>query len=155
MERITREESHYEPDVDEVEVREPVSRAAYDEDVVEERRSGWYYGSLSGRINSVLFAVAAMLEALLALRFMLVAFGANRTSGFVDFVMDVSWPFVRPFDNAFSKRTWDQGIIEPGTLLAMAVWLLAFVLIAMLISAVVPHVDDSGARVRRRRVSHM
>jgi uncharacterized protein YggT (Ycf19 family) len=59
-----------------------------------------------GRVNSVVFAVLAVIESLLAVRFMLLAFGANRRNEFVDFVMDVSWPFLRPFDGAFRDRMW-------------------------------------------------
>ena len=126
----------------------------YDETVVEER-GGWYIGDLATRINTVLFAVLAAIEGLLALRFLLAAFGANRTSGFVDFIYDVSWPFVRPFDGAFNNRTWDEGVIELSTLLAMGVWALAFALAAMLVSAVVPRYDDThGGGYRRRHVTH-
>jgi hypothetical protein len=119
--------------------------------VVESRSS--YFDSISGRVNSVLFAVMFALEGLLALRFVLQAFGANRNSGFVDFVMNVSWPFVRPFDGAFNNRTWDQGIIEVSTLLAMAVWFLVFALAAMLVSALLPRFYGSDG-YHRRHVTH-
>ena len=102
----------------------------------------------------VLFALLVALEALLGLRFALIAFGANTSSSFVRFIRNVSWPFVRPFSSAFSNRSWDQGIIEVNTLLAMGVWLLAFVLLAALVNAALP--DTSGHyRFGRRHMSHM
>jgi hypothetical protein len=118
---------------------------AYDEPVVHRR----YIESLPARVNAVLFTVLLALEGLLALRFLLLAFGANLANDFVDFVMDLSWPFVRPFSDAFANRAWDEGIIEVSTLLAMGVYLLAFLLVAMLVTALLPRFysthDDAGA----------
>jgi hypothetical protein len=110
--------------------------------------------SLPARVNGILIALLLALEGLLALRFALVAFGANRSSGFVDFILDVSYPFVRPFENAFANRTWDEGIIEVSTLLAMGVWFLVFALIGIVLNAIIPNVTASETRVHRRRVMH-
>jgi hypothetical protein len=118
-----------------------------------ERRSGFaFYESATSRVLSVLYALLLALEALLATRFLLLAFGANTANGFVDFILDVSWPFVRPFDGAFANRTWDEGIIEVNTLLAMGVWFVGGMLLAMLINAVMPKTEEVG--VTRRRVTH-
>lgn len=142
-----------------------VRRAVVDEVVVDPvvtetsaaRRVGttMTYDSLAGRVNTLLFTALLALEGLLATRFFLAAFGANPTSGFVDFIYDISYPFVRPFQNAFADRTWDEGIIEVSTLLAMGVWLVAFLLIAMIIGAVMPKVATSETRVRDDRVTHV
>ena len=105
--------------------RDPVAGVAADEVIAERRSGSWYLASPAARLNSALFAVFAVLEGLLIVRFALRAFGANARSSFVDFVYDVSWPFVRPFNNAFRNHTWDQGIIEPSTALAIGVYLLA------------------------------
>jgi Fe2+ transport system protein B len=119
----------------------------------------WYEFDLAGRINTVLFALLAGLETLLALRFTLFAFGANSNSGFVDFIYDFSGFFIEPFENAFANRTWDEGIIEVNTLLAMGVYFLIFAVIAMLIAAIVPRIggyrdDGTDATYRRTRVTH-
>jgi hypothetical protein len=119
----------------------------------------WYEFDLAGRINTVLFAVLAGLETLLALRFTLMAFGANPNSGFVDFIYDFSGFFMEPFENAFRNRTWDEGVIEVNTLLAMGVYFLIFAVIAMLVAAIVPriggyHDDGTGTSYRRTRVTH-
>jgi hypothetical protein len=79
------------------------------------------------------------IEGLLTLRFLFLAFGASPASGFVDFIYDVSWPFVRPFDGAFANRTWDEGVVEVNTLLAMFVWMLIFGLLALLVRALAPY----------------
>jgi hypothetical protein len=126
-------------------------RPSYVEETeVVERPTRWYDLDLPGRVNSIL------IEALLVTRFLLVLFGANRTSGFVDFVLDVSWPFVRPFDGAFNDRTWEEGVIEVSTLLAMLVWAIVFSLAAMLVNAILSGMREGaaveGGHVRRRRV---
>jgi hypothetical protein len=129
-------------------IEEPV-----EEEAVADRRvtTTTYLGSLPARVNAVLFALMVALEGLLAVRFVLVAFGANRSSGFVDFIHNVSWPFVRPFDNVFRNRSWDQGIIEPSTLLAMGVYFVAFLLVALLINALLPSSDEGDTAVVHRR----
>jgi len=114
-----------------------------------------YWDSMATRVNSVVFAIVMGLEALLALRFALLAFGANLANDFVDFIMDVSWPFVKPFDGAFANRTWDQGIIEVNTLLAMGIYFLGFLLLAFLINALLPHGHSTDGTVRRSRVTHV
>jgi hypothetical protein len=128
-------------------------------DVVDRGRH-WYEFDLAGRINTVLFAVLAGLLTLLALRFTLLAFSANPNSGFVDFIYDFSGFFMEPFENAFANRTWDEGIIEVNSLLAMGVYALIFAVVAMLIAAIVPRIGgyyddvDGGTTYRRRRVTH-
>jgi hypothetical protein len=113
----------------------PADRA--DEEVVDQR-SVRSMDLSSATVNGLLGIVLLALEAVIATRFLLIAFGANRRSGFVSFMLDLSWPFVRPFSNAFATHTWDQGIIEPASLLAMGVYAIAFALAMLLISAVIP-----------------
>ena len=148
---------------DDLVVQDPVGpRGSYvssDEVEVVDKKRAWYDFDIVGRMNSVLFAVLFMLESLLALRFAFAAFGANRNSGFVDFIYDVSWPFVRPFDAAFNDRAWDEGFIEVSTLLAMGVWALIFGIIAMLVTAIIPRFGrdygvSGSTAVHRRRMTH-
>lgn len=115
----------------------------------------WWSESLPARVSGIVFTLLLALEGLLAVRFALVAFAANRTSGFVDFILDISYPFVRPFTNAFVNRTWDQGIIEVSTLLAMGVWFLVFALVALVLNAIVPNMRSSETRVHRERGAHL
>lgn len=122
-----------------------------------ERRVGtvMQYDSLAGRINTLLFAALLALEGLLLTRFALAAFGANPTSGFVDFIYDITYPFVRPFQNAFADRTWDEGVVEVSTLLAMGVYFGVALLVAMILGALLPKVATSETRVRQDHVSHV
>jgi hypothetical protein len=116
----------------------------------------WWGVDLAGRVNSVLFALLLALETLLGLRFALLAFGANLSNGFVDFIMDVSRPFVRPFDGAFANRTWDEGLIEVNTLLAMGVYFVAGLIVMMIVGALLPRWSESYSErgTRGRHVEH-
>jgi hypothetical protein len=102
-----------------------------------ERRGG-YLETLPERLGAVGVALLTALEGLLAIRFLLLAFGANTSSGFVGFIDNVSWPFVRPFADVFSNRSWDQGVVESSTLVAMGFYLLVFALLGMLVTALAP-----------------
>jgi hypothetical protein len=105
---------------------------------VDGERSGGYFETLPERLSAVALVVLTLIEGLLGMRFLLHAFGANPNSGFVGFIDDVSWPFARPFANVFSNRSWDQGVVEVSTLVAMVFYLLLFALIGMLVAALAP-----------------
>ena len=129
--------------------------ATAQETYVERRHSTFVFDSIAGRVNAVLFALLLALESLLALRFALVAFGANPNSDFVDFILDVSRPFVRPFDDVFSNRTWDEGVIEVNTLLAMGVYFIGFALVMMLVTALLPRVHSDADTAHTTRTTHV
>jgi hypothetical protein len=133
----------------------PASELHSDAEALDRVGTTSIYESLPARVNSILIVLLVALEGLLALRFTLVAFGANPASGFVEFILDVSYPFVRPFEDAFANRTWDEGVIEVSTLLGMGVWFLVFALIAMVLNAIIPNVAASETRVHRRHVTHL
>jgi hypothetical protein len=156
--------THYNAGPDPQMGREPVIRheASVDEHQAEHlgydgktvRR--WWGADVAGRVNSALLAALLALEVLLGVRFALMAFGANMSNRFVDFMMDVSWPFVWAFDGAFRNRTWDEGIIEVDTLLAMGVWLVMFAIAMMLVSSLLPSWRESYSErpVRPQRIVH-
>ena len=74
------------------------------------------------------YYIFGILEVLLAFRFFLKLFGANPSSGFVDFVYNVSAIFVAPFAGIFNTSTADGDVVtsvfEPATLVALAVYAL-------------------------------
>lgn len=146
-----------EREVETVQTRQGVAGAPVDAKPaprgVASERSGGYFETLPERLLAVTLVVLAALEGLLGIRFLLRAFGANTGSGFVEFIDDVSWPFVRPFADIFSNRSWDQGVVEISTLVAMGVYLLAFALIGMLINALAPRLsgNSGGAPADPRR----
>lgn len=128
----------------------------YEETSVERHTDGAaYVRNVVSSVNAVLVAVLALIEGLLAIRFALAAFDANRSSGFVDFIFDITYPLVRPFQGAFAERTWDEGIVEVSTLLAMGVWLLLFAFIIMLFNALAPRFSHESGHMSSRRVTHV
>jgi hypothetical protein len=135
-----------EREVEIVRTRQHVAGAAVDaipasETVVSERSVGYFE---TQRLSAVGLVARWAIEALLGIRFLLHASGANTSSAFVGFVDDVSWPFAGPFANVFSNRSLGSGGIEVSTLVAMGVYLLIFRLLGMLVTALAPRL--SGAR---------
>ena len=93
-------------------------------------------------VGAVGLVILTIIEGLLGMRFLLHAFGANPNSGFVGFVDDVSWPFAGPVSNVFSNRSWDQGIIEVSTLVAMGFFFVLFAILGMRVTALAPRLND-------------
>lgn len=140
-----------EREVETVRTRQHVAGAAVDsipvsEEVVSERRVG-YFETLPERLSAVGFVVRASVEALLGIRFLLLASGANTSSDFAGFTLGVSWLFAWPFANVFSNRSLGPGVVEISTLVAMGVYFLLFALLGRLVAGLAPRL--SGA-VRQR-----
>jgi hypothetical protein len=133
--------------------REYVETSAADDAYVERRSTATSMPSLRYMLDSLVMLALLLLEVLLAVRFVLIAFGA-RHSGFVNFILDISAPVVRPFRDTFTTRTWDQGVLDYNILLAMGVWFIAGIALVMLINVVVPDTRDHYRVDHRRRVTH-
>ncbi len=83
----------------------------------------------------VVWYIAGILLALLALRFLLAILGANQGNTFANFIYSVSYPFVAPFFGLFSYRLqYGVSRFETYTLVAMAVYALIAWGIARLIT---------------------
>jgi YGGT family len=137
-----------EREVETIRTREHVAGAAVDaipasETVVSERSVGYFE---TQRLSAVGLVARTAIEALLGVRFLLHASGANTSSAFVGFVDDVSWPFAAPFANVFSNRSLGSGGIEVSTLVAMGVYFLIFRLLGMLVTALAPRLSGVAAR---------
>lgn len=72
------------------------------------------------------YLIFGLLEILLAFRFVLKLLGANPSTGFVDFVYNLSAIFVAPFTGIFntsmSSGNVTTSIFEPAVLVAIAVY---------------------------------
>jgi hypothetical protein len=91
---------------------------------------------------SVLFARKAqqavwyffgILETLLALRFILLAVGANPANPFFSFILSLTSPLVAPFANLVQTPQIGASILELGTVFAMIIYLLLAVALAKLV----------------------
>ncbi len=85
-----------------------------------ETDSGWI-AQLT--INNLIWYIAGLLEALLALRFILALLGANPANMFASLVYGISYPFVAPFFSLFNYNfRYGVSQFESYTLVAMIVY---------------------------------
>lgn len=79
-------------------------------------------------ITNVIWFIVGAISVLLAFRFVLKLLGANPSSGFVEFIYNVSGVFTAPFDNIFGVTTTNtdtiRSVFEPSILVAAAVYAL-------------------------------
>lgn len=76
-------------------------------------------------VARLIWFVAGVIITLLTLRFVFILLGANRGSGFVDFIYDVSHPFAAPFFGVFNyDLNYGESQVELSTLVAIAIYAL-------------------------------
>jgi YggT family protein len=81
----------------------------------------------------IIYLVGGILIAILAIRFLLAALGANPANGFANFIYTISHPFAAPFFSLFSyDQTLGRSRFEIGTLVAMAIYALVTAILARL-----------------------
>jgi hypothetical protein len=81
-------------------------------------------GSYNTRVIQAVWWILGFVEVLIAIRFVLKLFGANTTAAFVRFMYDLTWPFVAPFHGIFNTAQEGRSILEPESLVAMAIYAL-------------------------------
>lgn len=104
-------------------------RATY----IETREDGADHGmSILARIVNL---IGFVIFALLAIRFLLSLFGANRGNGFADFIYDTSHPLVSPFFGLFNYiPQFGTARFEFETLIAMLFYAIVIGVIARLVT---------------------
>jgi len=75
------------------------------------------------RVIQTVWWIVGFVEVLIAIRFVLKLFGAN-PAPFVRFMYDLTWPFVAPFHGIFNTAQEGRSILEPESLVAMAIYAL-------------------------------
>ncbi|MES2876671.1 MAG: YggT family protein [Patescibacteria group bacterium] len=81
-------------------------------------------GTLAKRI---VYYIGGFIMALIALRFLFLLLGANRGSGFVDFLYGFSGIFVAPFAGIFGEPTFGVSYVEVSSIVAIVVYALLMV----------------------------
>jgi len=79
-----------------------------------------------GRFLRAAWFLLGLLEALLALRFVLALLGANPRNDFAAAVYGLTWPFVAAFRTLFPTPASGGAVLEVYTLVAMLVFFLAW-----------------------------
>jgi hypothetical protein len=79
-------------------------------------------GSFNTRSIQVVWWIVGFIDILIAIRFVLKLFGANTTAAFVRFMYDLTWPLVAPFHGIFNTAQEGRSILEPESLVAIAIY---------------------------------
>jgi uncharacterized protein YggT (Ycf19 family) len=103
------------------------------------------------RGTQIVWYLLAILEVLLAFRFVLKLTGANPEAGFTGFIYAVTWPFTAPFLAVFSRTTVQGSIFEWTTLLAMLVyWLIAIGIIRLLLMGKTVSTPEAAEKLEKQ-----
>jgi uncharacterized protein YggT (Ycf19 family) len=127
---------------------------AREDEVVSSAPGPWDLARGWIRVLAALLGVALVaVETALGFRLAFLLANANPTNGFVDFIYDVTDPLVEPFQGIIANEAVDGGILEPASVIAMAVYLVAAALIIAAI-LVLTSGPSGGNRVVTSRSRH-
>jgi uncharacterized protein YggT (Ycf19 family) len=83
--------------------------------------------------SSIIYYLLNAVEVILAARFLLRLLGANIATPFVNFVYAISAPFVAPFRGMFANATFDTGVVEWTTIVALLIYaILAYAIVELI-----------------------
>ena len=88
------------------------------------RTSVYRSGSSNTRPIQAVWWIVGFIDVLIGIRFVLKLFGANLSAPFVRFMYDVTWPLVAPFHGIFNTTQEGRSILEPESLVAIAIYAL-------------------------------
>jgi uncharacterized protein YggT (Ycf19 family) len=112
---------------EDVVVERPTTGYAYDESAISENLTIDHVlarRALLDRISSVIWFAVGILEIGIGLRVAFKLLEANGANGFVDFIYNVTEPFVRPFQDIFTDPTSGGAVLDTAALMAMVIWAL-------------------------------
>ena len=70
----------------------------------------------------IIWFIVGVVNALIAIRFILLLLGANQSAGFVDFIYGITAVLVAPFVGIFGQPTFGQFMFDWSGILAIAVY---------------------------------
>ena len=76
------------------------------------------------RVERVIWFIVAVLDSLIAIRFFMKLLGASYQADFVRFIYGITGPLVAPFRGIFQPSGSGNYVLEPESLIAMAIYLL-------------------------------
>jgi hypothetical protein len=79
-------------------------------------------GDYNDRAIQAVWWIVGFLDIILAIRFILKLLGGSTVSGFVTFMYDVTQPLVAPFHGIFNTTVQGRSILEPESLVAIAIY---------------------------------
>jgi len=87
----------------------------------------------------IIWFIVGVINALIAIRFVLLLLGANQSAGFVDFIYGITGGLVAPFVGIFGQPTYGQFMFDWSSVLAIAVYTLVAWGIVKLLTLTRPH----------------
>jgi YGGT family len=79
-------------------------------------------GDYNNRAIQAVWWIVGFVDVLLAIRFILKLLGGSTVSGFVTFMYDITQPLVAPFHGIFNTSVQGRSILEPESLVAIAIY---------------------------------
>jgi hypothetical protein len=79
-------------------------------------------GNYTDRVTPVIWWIVGFVDILLAIRFVLKLLGGSTVSGFVTFMYDITQPLVAPFHGIFNTAVQGRSVLEPESLVAIAIY---------------------------------
>jgi uncharacterized protein YggT (Ycf19 family) len=147
------EPAEHQSEVEEPAPAHPPERAAAGEEVVTTTTpgpAGFLSGFVAMFVGLVTVAIIAV-EAALSFRLAFLLANANPDAGFVNFIYNVTDPLVAPFQGIIADRAVNGGVFEPASVIAMAVYLVAALLVIGLLWALAYAPARSGRSTTVRR----
>lgn len=99
-------------------------------------------------IVNIVYFIFGVIITLLALRFVLLLFGANPNAGFSQIIYTLTAPFMAPFFSVFGTTRLEGSVFEWSTLLAIVIYALLAWGIAALVDAVTPRASAGTIETR-------
>lgn len=87
----------------------------------------------SRRLVQAIYLLFGVIEALIAIRFVLRVLGANPAAGFATFIYGITAPLIAPFVGLFGNPQFDGSVLEWHSLVAVVVYALLAWLIAKVV----------------------
>jgi YGGT family len=81
-----------------------------------------HVGDYNDRAIQVVWWIVGFVDVLLAIRFLLKLLGGSTVSGFVTFMYNITQPLVAPFHGIFNTTVQGRSILEPESLVAIAIY---------------------------------
>ena len=81
-------------------------------------------GGYDPRVERVIWFIVAVIDSLIAIRFFMKMLGASFQADFVRFMYGVTGPLVAPFRGIFQPSGSGSYVLEPESLIAIAIYLL-------------------------------
>jgi uncharacterized protein YggT (Ycf19 family) len=81
-----------------------------------------FRGDSVDRVSQAVWLVVGVVDVLLVIRFLFKVLGGSSQAGFVRFMYDITQPLVAPFHGIFNTTVQGRSILEPESLVAIAIY---------------------------------